>query len=129
MTINLDEFLKLCAQLRVVDVRSPAEFLNGHIPLATNIPILNDDERVAVGTDYKQRGRQEAIKTGFRLVGPRLEQIVDEAQKFSDGKELLVHCWRGGMRSNNFCQFIGMAGVKSHSLVGGYKAYRQRAVD
>jgi tRNA 2-selenouridine synthase len=129
MTITLDEFMKLRTQLGVVDVRSPGEFLAGHIPSAANIPILNDTERVAVGTDYKQRGRHEAIKTGFRLVGPRLEQIVDDAQKFSDGKELLVHCWRGGMRSNNFCQFIGMAGVKSHSLAGGYKGYRQRAIE
>ena len=129
MTIALDDFLKLRSQLPVADVRSPKEFLDGHIPGVTNIPVLNNEERAAVGTDYKQKGKHEAIKTGFRLVGPRLEQIISEAQKNSGGKEMLVHCWRGGMRSNNFCQFIGMAGVQSQQLTGGYKAYRQRALE
>jgi len=112
-----------------VDVRSPLEFQEGHIRGAINIPLLNNEERIAVGTDYKQIGQAEAIKTGFRLVGPRLEGIVNEATKISAGKELLVHCWRGGMRSNNFCQFIGMAGIKSKPLTGGYKAYRQFALE
>ncbi len=127
--ISLQEFLKLRQILPFVDVRSPLEYQEGHIPGAVNIPLLNNDERIAVGTDYKQKGKAEAIKTGFRLVGPRLEQITDEALKVADGKELLVHCWRGGMRSNNFCQFIGMAGIKSHALTGGYKAYRQAALE
>lgn len=129
MTITLDDFLKLRHQLPSVDVRSEGEYAEGHIRGVANIPILNNEERKAVGTDYKQKGQKEAIKTGFRLVGPRIESIVNEAEKLADGKELLVHCWRGGMRSNNFCQFIGMAGIKSHQLMGGYKTYRQRAVE
>jgi tRNA 2-selenouridine synthase len=129
MIVALDDFLKLRHQLPVTDVRSPGEYLSGHIRGAANVPILDDGERAAVGTDYKQNGKKEAIKTGFRLVGPRLEQIIGEAEKISNGKELLVHCWRGGMRSNNFCQFIGMAGIQSHQLEGGYKSYRQRAVE
>lgn len=127
--ISLQEFLLLRNELPVVDVRSPLEFAQGHIAEARNIPILNNDERVAVGTDYKQRGQAEAIRTGFRLVGPRLEGIIDEAERAAPGKELLVHCWRGGMRSNNFCQFVAMAGIKSRSLIGGYKAYRHAAVE
>jgi tRNA 2-selenouridine synthase len=127
--ISLQDFLLLRNQLPVVDVRSQNEFLEGHMQGAINLPILNNEERVAVGTDYKQKGQREAIKTGFRLVGPRLEEIINEAEKISSGKELLVHCWRGGMRSNNFCQFVGMAGVKTHSLTGGYKSYRQLAVE
>ena len=129
MTIHLDDFLTLRHQLPTVDVRSEGEYVEGHIRGVANIPILNNEERIAVGTDYKQKGQKEAIKTGFRLVGPRLESIVYEAEKLANGNELLVHCWRGGMRSNNFCQFIGMAGVKSHQLIGGYKTYRQRAVE
>lgn len=127
--ISLDDFLRLRQDLPVVDVRSPLEHHQGHIQHAHNVPLLNDEERVAVGTDYKQKGQAEAIKTGFRLVGPRLEEIVNQAEKIAEGKELLVHCWRGGMRSNNFCQFVGMARVKSRPLVGGYKAYRQRALE
>lgn len=128
MTIDLPEFLKLRAELPVIDVRSPKEFKEGHIFGAINIPILNDEERKAVGIDYKEKGQAEAIRTGFRLVGPRLESIVTEAQEVADGKEILVHCWRGGMRSNNFCQFVSMAGVKTHALKGGYKSYRQHAI-
>jgi tRNA 2-selenouridine synthase len=127
--ISLQEFLSLRADLPVVDVRSPLEFEQGHIRGAVNIPLLNNDERIAVGTDYKQRGPAEAIKTGFRLVGPRLEEIITTAERISSGKELLVHCWRGGMRSNNFCKFVSMARIKSESLSGGYKAYRQSALE
>jgi tRNA 2-selenouridine synthase len=127
MQLSIDDFLKLRAQLPIIDVRSEGEYQQGHIPAALNIPILNNTERIAVGTDYKQKGQQEAIKTGFRLVGPRLIDIVSETEKI--GKEILVHCWRGGMRSSNFCQFVGMARVKSHQLAGGYKAYRAKALE
>jgi tRNA 2-selenouridine synthase len=129
MILTLNDFLSKRQYLPTADVRSPGEYAYGHIPGTVNIPILNDEERVAVGTDYKIKGKREAISTGFRLVGPRLEQIVAEADYAAKGGELLVHCWRGGMRSSNFCQFIGMAGIKSHQLEGGYKAYRQRAVE
>lgn len=129
MTISIDEFLTLRQNLPVVDVRSEGEFETGHIKDAINVPILNNQERVAVGIDYKQKGQAEAIKTGFRLVGPRLLDIINQAEKVSPAKELLVHCWRGGMRSNNFCQFVGMAGIKTHALKGGYKVYRQKALE
>lgn len=127
--ISLQDFLSLRAYLPIVDVRSPLEFEQGHMRGAINLPLLNNEERIAVGTDYKQKGAAEAIRTGFRLVGPRLEEIVTEAERISTGKELLVHCWRGGMRSNNFCKFVSMARIKSESLTGGYKAYRQNALE
>jgi tRNA 2-selenouridine synthase len=126
--LPIDEFLKLRASLPVADVRSEKEFEEGHIPMAVNIPILNNEERIAVGTDYKQKGQAEAIKTGFRLVGPRFLEIINRAESVANGDELLVHCWRGGMRSSNFCQILGMAKVKTLQLAGGYKAYRERAV-
>lgn len=129
MTISLEEFFTLRETLPVIDVRSEGEFQSGHISGAINIPILNNLERVQVGTDYKQKGQLEAIKTGFRLVGPRLLDIITEAEKVTEAKEMLVHCWRGGMRSNNFCQFVGMAAIKTHALKGGYKAYRQKALE
>lgn len=128
MLVAIDDFLLLRSTQPVLDVRSPGEFAAGHIREAINIPILNDEERRAVGIDYKEKGQAEAIRTGFRLVGPRLESIVKEAEKVANGTEALVHCWRGGMRSNNFCQFVGMAGVKTRALKGGYKAYRHYAM-
>jgi tRNA 2-selenouridine synthase len=129
MLLTIEDFLKLRNSHPVVDVRSQGEFGEGHIKGAVNIPILNNEERIAVGTDYKQKGQQEAIKTGFRLVGPRLVDVINETQQVADGKEILVHCWRGGMRSTNFCQFVGMAGMKTHQLAGGYKSYRHLALD
>lgn len=129
MAISIEEFLALRKSLSVVDVRSQGEFHEGHIRAAINIPLLNNEERIAVGTDYKQKGQHEAIKTGFRLVGPRLLDIINEAERVTDNKELLIHCWRGGMRSNSFSQFVGMAGIKTHSLKGGYKAYRSQALE
>jgi tRNA 2-selenouridine synthase len=127
--VDLSEFFSLRNQLPVIDVRSESEYSEGHIPGAINLPILNNHERKEVGTDYKQKGQKDAIMTGFRLIGPRLPQILEEAETVSDGKELLVHCWRGGMRSNYFCQFVSMARIKAQSLTGGYKAYRQKALE
>ena len=129
MPLSISDFLQLRQHRPVVDVRSEGEFETGHVRGAINIPLLNNDERVAVGTAYKQRGQQEAIKEGFRLVGPRLADIIEETKEVSAGRDLLVHCWRGGMRSNNFCQFAAMARIKSESLIGGYKAYRQLALE
>lgn len=129
MIINVQEFLELRKQLPVVDVRSEGEYEAGHIPGANNLPILNNAERVAVGTDYKQKGQLEAIKTGFRLVGPRIIDIVNNAEQLATNREMIVHCWRGGMRSGNFCHFVGMAKMKTHQVRGGYKAYRQLAFE
>ncbi len=127
--MELSEFFSLRKDLPVVDVRSEGEFAEGHIPGATNIPILNNDERKEVGTDYKQKGQKNAIMTGFRLIGPRLPHILEHAEQVADGREILVHCWRGGMRSNYFCQFVTMARIKARSLSGGYKTYRQQALE
>jgi tRNA 2-selenouridine synthase len=129
MPISITDFFDLRQHHPVVDVRSQGEFGAGHIGGAINIPLLNNEERAVVGTTYKQKGQGDAIKEGFKLVGPRLEGIINEAERIAGGKEILVHCWRGGMRSNNFCQFVGMAGIRSQSLAGGYKAYRQVAFD
>lgn len=127
MSVSINDFLQLRKERTIIDVRSQNEFEAGHIPGVVNIPILNNEERIIVGTAYKQQGQKQAIKEGFRLVGPRLVDIINETEKVAHGKELLVHCWRGGMRSNNFCQFVGMSGVRTQSLTGGYKAYRQKA--
>lgn len=127
MIIDIDEFLSLRHQFPIVDVRSEGEYDRGHIPSAMNIPLLNNAERMVVGTTYKQQGQQEAIKTGFRLVGPRLADLIDTSRNV--GSEFLVHCWRGGMRSSNFCHFMDMTRIKTHSLKGGYKAYRRMALE
>ena len=127
MGITIDEFFSRRRHLPVVDVRSEAEFDRGHIPLAVNIPLLTNSERVVVGTTYKQQGQAQAITAGFRLVGPRLADLIETSRQIGD--ELIVHCWRGGMRSSNFCRFMEMTRVKTHQLEGGYKAYRRAALE
>ena len=129
MNVSIADFLTLREQLPVVDVRSEGEFQEGHIRKAINIPLLNNAERIAVGTDYKQKGKAEAIKTGFRLVGPRIIDIIEEALRVAVNHEMVVHCWRGGMRSANFASFVEMAGIKTHVLQGGYKSYRHKAIE
>jgi len=111
-----------------VDVRSEGEFEQGHIPAAVNLPLLTNAERVQVGTDYKQKGQAAAIKTGFRLVGPRLEQIIAHTEQLAAGNELLAYCWRGGLRSQYFCQFASMAHLRATPLIAGYKGYRQQVM-
>jgi tRNA 2-selenouridine synthase len=129
MQINISDFLRLRHELPVIDVRSEGEFESGHVQSAVNIPLLNNAERVIVGTAYKQQGQAQAINQGFKLVGQRLSDIVQESVRVADGNEALVYCWRGGMRSNNFSQFIGMARVKSRTLEGGYKSYRHAVLE
>lgn len=128
MSINLDDFLVLRKTFPVVDVRSEGEFEVGHVRGANNIPILNNDERKAVGTDYKQKGREAAISTGFKLVEPRLKAMMETAASVAARGEILVHCWRGGLRSAHFCRFVEQEGIRSLALDGGYKTYRQRAL-
>ena len=85
MIVTIEDFLRLRRELPAVDVRSEGEFEAGHIRSAINIPILNNSERVEVGTDYKKKGQLEAIKTGFRLVGPRILDIVMLVVMLSNG--------------------------------------------
>lgn len=128
-SIPLTDFLLLRQALPVIDVRSEGEYGEGHIPGARNIPLLTNTERVVVGTTYKQHGQRAAVHEGFRLVGPRILDMVCAAEKVALRNEAIVHCWRGGMRSSNFARFIAMAGIRSHVLEGGYKTYRQAALD
>lgn len=109
----------------MIDVRSPQEFGQGHIPGAINIPLFDDNERALVGTLYKRKGRNNALLSGLDIVGPKLGQFVRELQNQSQTNSLLVHCWRGGMRSQSMGLLWQMAGFAVSTLEGGYKAYRQ----
>jgi tRNA 2-selenouridine synthase len=117
-------FLFKAGHTVVVDVRSPAEYAAGHIPGAVNMPLFDDGERADVGTIYKQKGREKSILRGLELAGPKLADFVKAASKFSREKQLLLHCWRGGMRSANMAWLLELAGFHTSLLEGGYKAYR-----
>ncbi|NDG74583.1 MAG: tRNA 2-selenouridine(34) synthase MnmH [Synechococcaceae bacterium WB8_1B_136] len=112
----------------VVDVRSPAEFAQGHIPGAVNLPLFSDAERAEVGTTYKQLGRAEAVQLGLGLVGPKLAELGQALSRWSQeggGAPLRIHCWRGGMRSASVAWLADTLELPAQLLQGGYKAYRR----
>ncbi len=114
----------------VIDVRSPAEFADDHIPGAINLPVLNDDERARVGTIYKQESPFAARKVGAALVSRNVARHLDE--HFADKpKEYrpLVYCWRGGQRSGSFAIILSQIGFRATVLSGGYKTYRGQVMD
>jgi tRNA 2-selenouridine synthase len=127
--IDVEEFLKLAEYIPVIDVRSPLEFITGHIPGAINIPLFNDQERISVGTKYKKEGRIPAIIEGLKLTGPEMSSKLEQAlNKATDGK-LLVHCWRGGMRSEAMSWLFSMGDIETRVLEGGYKSYRHHILE
>lgn len=123
--IDTEMFLRKAHTRPVIDVRSPGEYYDGHIPGAYNIPLFDNDERAEVGTLYKQEGRRPAILRGLELAGKKLSWYVREALSIAPAEEVLVHCWRGGMRSSSFAWFLESADMKAAVLEGGYKSYRR----
>lgn len=124
-TVSIDEFFYLIDKYPVIDVRSPFEFKRGHIPSAINIPLFNDEERAAVGATYVKKGRNEAVKLGLEIVGPKLVHFVNEIYNQTQQKNILVYCWRGGMRSASMSWLFELVGYKPLTLIGGYKSYRR----
>jgi tRNA 2-selenouridine synthase len=123
-TLNIEEFLKLADSTPIIDVRTPLEFEHASIPGAYNIPIFSNEERVLVGTCYKQQSREEAILLGFDLTGTKWSYFIKEALKIAPNKKILVHCWRGGMRSGAMAWALSLYGFEVFLLDGGYKRYR-----
>ncbi len=122
-------FLKLAETLPVADVRSPSEFSYGHIPGAFNIPLFDDSEREEVGTRYKLKGRVDAIVKGLELTGPSMYRKLEQALQIAAGGKLLVHCWRGGMRSEAMAWLFSLGGIETILLEGGYKSYRHLVIE
>ena len=122
--LGVKEFIKLGKTFPVVDVRSPGEFSDGHIPGAINIPIFNNEERAIVGTIYKSKGRLPAIEKGLEIVSPKMTGFARQASSLAKGNQLLVHCWRGGMRSESMAWLFERLDIKCFILQGGYKSYR-----
>ena len=129
--LPVEDFLELDAP--IVDVRSPGEYHQGHIPGAHNLPLFSDAERASVGTTYKQQGRQSAVQLGLELVGPKLasmaaalQAIASQANWSANGGEtaLGIHCWRGGMRSASVAWLAGTLELPVVLLEGGYKRFR-----
>ncbi len=122
--IDVVQFLELAKETPVVDVRSPSEFDQGHIPGAINIPLFDNDERKTIGITYAKEGRTKAILKGLELTGTKTSQMLRQALLIAQSGTLLVHCWRGGMRSETMAWLFSLGGVETEILEGGYKSYR-----
>ncbi len=133
--LSLSEFLSLSRERPVLDVRSPGEYIHAHIPGAVSLPLFSDEERKEVGTTYKQKSREHAIKIGLDFFGPKMRGMVETVESllrkgnFIHGKEILVHCWRGGMRSGAVAWLLDLYGFKVFTLEGGYKAFRNHVLN
>lgn len=113
----------------IIDVRSPGEFLDDHLPGAVNMPVLDDDERALVGTIYKQESAFRARKIGGALVARRAGLNIERHLLDKPGSyRPLVYCWRGGMRSGAFVTILNQIGWRAETLEGGYKTYRRAVV-
>ena len=124
MIYKIEDFLKEANSIPVIDVRTPAEFEQGHIPGAYNIPLFTNEERAIVGTIYKKESKENAIMEGLKIVGPKMYDYVKKAKEIAVNDQVLVHCWRGGMRSASMAWLFNTAGLKADTLEGGYKSYR-----
>lgn len=127
--ITISEFIALSKQHHVVDVRSPGEFTHAHFPGAYSLPLFTDEERKVVGTAYKQQGKQKAIKIGLEYFGSKMNQMIEAAEAICNEqqistKTILVHCWRGGMRSAGVAWLLDLYGFDVYTLIGGYKSFR-----
>jgi tRNA 2-selenouridine synthase len=108
----------------VVDVRTPLEFDEDHLPGAINVPILTNEERVEIGTIHKQVGPQQARVRGLELTCGRFAALVNEIAHAAAGRPVLVYCWRGGLRSQSVAILLEAIGHRVFRLRGGYKAFR-----
>lgn len=126
--LSAEEFIKRAEAIPLLDVRSPGEYAQAHIPGALSLPLFNDEERAKVGTLYKQQGKIVSVQKGLEIVGPKLKGFTKYALKL-DSPEILIHCWRGGMRSSSMAWLMETVGLKVILLEGGYKAYRRLVLD
>ena len=114
----------------LIDVRTPLEFAEDHIPGALNAPVLSNEERAAVGTMYKQVSPFEATRYGAALAA---RNIATHIETLFAGRPLrwnpLIYCWRGGKRSGAMTAWLRMIGWKACQLEGGYKVYRHRVLE
>lgn len=111
----------------MLDVRTSAEFTQGHIPKSQSFPLFTIEERAQIGTLYKRQGQQEAIELGLLLINPKIDEMIDNIAATIDSHARVL-CWRGGMRSGFTARLIELLGKSTVTLQGGYKTYRRWAI-
>lgn len=124
-----DQISEMRSTRMVLDVRTPSEFAQGHIPGALNLPLFSDAERAEVGTLYKQVSPEQAFLKGLEFAGARMRQYVEQAMQLAPERRIALHCWRGGQRSGSMAWLLETAGFDVVTLQGGYKAWRAYALE
>ena len=124
-TIQAADFLVASSRIPAADVRTPLEYEKGHIPGAALYPIFSNEERAEIGKLYAMQGKDIAVRKGLEMVGPRMGNYVEKALEIAPHKEILLYCWRGGMRSASIAWLLDLSGFKVKILNGGYKGYRR----
>ena len=110
----------------IIDVRSPAEFAEDHMPGAINLPALSNEERARVGTIYVQEDPFKARKIGAALVSRNMAAHLEGPLADREGAyKPLVYCWRGGQRSGSVAIILKQIGWRADTIEGGYQAYRR----
>ncbi len=127
--IKISELFDYQKDRIIIDVRTPAEFEQGHIIGAQNLPLFTNEERVIVGTIYKKQSPETALIKGLEFVGKKMAGFIKKANKIAPEKRLIVHCWRGGKRSGSMAWLLDLAGFDVVTIEGGYKAYRTHILD
>jgi tRNA 2-selenouridine synthase len=131
--VSIETYTQNAEDQITIDVRSPLEFEHAHIPGAYSLPLFNNEQRAIVGTTYKKQSRENAIKIALPMFGDKMLEMVNQVetwvknyQENHEGKKpsILVHCWRGGMRSAAVAWLLDLYGFRVTQLIGGYKAYR-----
>ncbi len=110
----------------LIDVRSPAEFAEDHIPGAISLPVLSNAERAIVGAIYVQESRFKARRVGAAIIARNVAQHLETALADRDGAfQPLIYCWRGGQRSGAMATILAQIGWRTTVLAGGYRTYRR----
>jgi len=114
----------------VIDVRSPSEFAEDHVPGALNLPVLDDAQRAEIGTIYVQESRFRANRLGAAYVAENIARHLRTAMAdWEITARPLIYCWRGGNRSNGMATILQKVGWPTTVLAGGYRTYRRRVQD
>lgn len=114
----------------IIDARSEDEYALDHLPSAVNWPSLNNEERIFVGTMYKQVNAFEAQKHGAAMVAANIARHIQrEVLALPKNWQPLIYCWRGGKRSGSLSLVLGQIGFKVNLIEGGYKAFRAAIVE
>ncbi|MCS7307814.1 MAG: tRNA 2-selenouridine(34) synthase MnmH [Aquificaceae bacterium] len=120
------EDLYLLEDRVLVDIRSPSEYEEFHVPGAVNVPLFEDEEKRLIGIVYRGEGVERAKELGYEIAWKKLEGFLQTFRRLKENyRHVVVYCWRGGLRSKELCKVLSSMGVDVLRLEGGYRAYRE----